>query len=315
MVSRAFNPASSVRGEMREKILAKAAELGYAPDKTARAMVTGRSDLVAIVVPTLANPWEAQEIDRLCAALQPLALTPVLYRIPGDQADAASLIRVQDYRPAIVVAFMDKIDPDDLLPLFGNSPAIYPCFGTVPPQVGAQTVDLLKVEHRDGIRNAVRLLRGTGRRRVVYVGGTRHATSEIDRYAAFRAAMEAEGLEQGSRLEGNFDYDTARAQVNRFISGGGTADAFLAANDVSAFGVMDALRFDLGRRIPEDHAVIGFDDIDQANWRAYDLTTVANPLDKRVAAITRLIEGRLNAPDAAAQSETVTARLVVRSST
>jgi len=314
MVSRAFSPEGSVRADMRARILTKAAELGYAPDKTARAMATGRTDLAALVVPTLANPWESQEVDLLCRALQPLGLTPVIYRLPSHRDPDAGLLRVQDYRPAVVLAFMDKIDPGTLLPYFGNSPAIYPHFGAVPRDAGGQVVDLLHVDQHPGIRNAVRLFGAAGRCRVAYVGGTDFANSDIDREAAFRAAMQAEGLTIAGRLEGGFDYDQARAAVTGFLRDGGEADAFFAANDVSAFGTMDALRHDLGLRVPEDYAVIGFDGIAQAGWRAYDLTTVAIPLERRVAALARMIEGRLRDPSRPPQAETVTANLVVRSS-
>ncbi len=313
MVSRAFNPEASVRGELRRDILAKAAEVGYAPDKTARAMATGRTDLVALVVPTLAHPWESQEVDLICQSLQEMALTPVIYRIPNHMADYASLIRVQDYRPALVIAFMDKIMPGTLLPLFGSSPAIYPYFGEEPPEAAGQTVDFLKVEQHEGIRHAIRLFRAAGHREVLYVGGTDYANSDVDRDAAVRAAIGEEGLAFAGRIEGDFDYDTARSAVNGYLTAGGSATAFFAANDVSAFGTLDALRFDQGRRVPEEAAVIGFDNVAQSNWRAYDLTTVSIPLGTRVAAITRMIGARLRNPAIPQQRETVTARLVVRS--
>lgn len=314
MVSRAFNPDASIRDEMRRSILAKAAELGYAPDKAARAVATGRSDLVALVVPSLSHPWESQEVDALCRTLQDMSLTPVIYRIPAHEADYVRLLRVEDYRPGAVVAYMDRIDPETLLPYFGNCPAIYPYYSSRPPERGGQTVDLLRIDQWAGIRNAVRLFREAGRQRVAYVGGTGFSSCDIDRHAAFVDAMADAGLRNAGRLEGEFDYDTARAQVNAFLRGGGRADAFFCANDVSAFGTMDALRHDFGLDVPREAAVVGFDGIDQANWAAYDLTTVAIPLEQRVAAIARMIEARRRAPDLPTQSETIVARLVVRSS-
>ena len=93
--------------------------------------------------------------------------------------------------------------------------------------------------------------------------------------------------------------------------GDGT-DAIFAANDVGAFGVIDALRHELGLRVPEDVKVVGFDDIAQAHWKSYNLTTVKVDLDERVKALVRLILMRLKNPAAPSLSETVRTKLVVR---
>ena len=81
---------------------------------------------------------------------------------------------------------------------------------------------------------------------------------------------------------GDFTYDTAFAATLDLFRVGGGADAIFAANDVGAFGAIDALRFELGLRVPQDVKVVGFDDIAQAHWRSYDLTTVRVDLDERV---------------------------------
>jgi DNA-binding LacI/PurR family transcriptional regulator len=166
-------------------------------------------------------------------------------------------------------------------------------------------------------------LAGAGRKRIAYVaggpaeappGGADNANSDIDRYHALVAALNERGLELVARLEGDFDYDTARQAVANFIRNGGTADAYFAANDTSAFGVMDALRTDLGLSVPGDCAVVGFDNIGEAGWAAYDLTTVGVPVQARVAALIRLLRSRLADPTGPARIETVSASLVVRSS-
>jgi DNA-binding LacI/PurR family transcriptional regulator len=98
------------------------------------------------------------------------------------------------------------------------------------------------------------------------------------------------------------------------VRNGGRADAYFAANDISAFGALDALRFDLDLPVPERCAVIGFDNVSEAGWRAYDLTTVGIPIQTRVAALMRLILARIEEPAGPPRVETVTATLTVRSS-
>ena len=76
--------------------------------------------------------------------------------------------------------------------------------------------------------------------------------------------------------------------------------------------MLDALRHELGLRVPEDVKVVGFDDIAQSHWKSYNLTTVKFDLEDRVRALVRLILRRLNNPDAPALQETLQTRLVVR---
>ena len=323
MVSRAFNRDASVKSDKREHILKIAAELGYHPDMAARSMARGRSNLVAILVPNLSQPWEAMEVDALVRALQRNGMASLLFRMSPQRIGSEDLVQVRAYKPAAVIAYMDSLSPRELVPLFGNTPSIYPHYGTdVPAPQGGQRVDRLHIEQHAGIRSAVRLLAGSGRKRIVYVSGlgtehtqeARNANSDHDRLVALNESIAEFGLELVAKLEGDFDYETARQNTCNFIRAGGKTDAFFAANDVSAFGVMDALRFDLGLRVPEDHAVVGFDNVPQAGWRAYDLTTVNLSVEARVAAIMRLVKSRLADPDGPTRVETVAASLIVRSS-
>lgn len=324
MVSRAFNPNASIRADKRELILKVADELGYHPDMSARAMVRGQSNLVAILVPSLARRWESLEVDTLVAQLQRSGMAALVFRLPPEDIGSADLLQVRAYKPASVIAFMDQLSPETLERIFGASPAIYPHYGDSPPEVTpGRLVDRLHVNQHAGIRSAVRLLVSSGRRRIAYVAGgpaeaepagADNANSDRDRYQALVTALGEHGLTLAARLEGDFDYDTARQAIGNFVRHSGTADAYFAANDTSAFGVMDALRFDLGMKVPEDCAVVGFDNVGEAGWAAYDLTTVGLPVEARVAALMRLLKARLANPSGPTRIETVTASLVVRSS-
>ena len=127
-----------------------------------------------------------------------------------------------------------------------------------------------------------------------------------------RGADGARPAAAGRWSRGDFTYDTAFAATLDLFRVGGGADAIFAANDVGAFGAIDALRFELGLRVPQDVKVVGFDDIAQAHWRSYDLTTVRVDLRVRVQALVRLILRRLKEPDAPPMQETVPTSLVVR---
>jgi DNA-binding LacI/PurR family transcriptional regulator len=323
MVSRAFNPAASIRPDKRDMILKVAGQLGYHPDMAARSMATGRSNLIAILVPSLARAWESQEVDALVQSLQAEGLATLVFRLTPEGISSPALRQVRAYKPAAVIAFMDLIAPQDLLPIFGNSPAIYPHYGEAAPlPTPGAPIDRLHINQHAGIRSGVRLLASAGHRRIAYVSGASpksarpafNANSDADRFAALRNALESFGLEFAGEIGGEFDYQTARQGVVNFVRNGGRADAYFAANDISAFGALDALRFDLDLPVPERCAVIGFDNVSEAGWRAYDLTTVGIPIQTRVAALMRLILARIEEPAGPPRVETVTATLTVRSS-
>jgi len=312
MVSRAFNPEASVRADKRQHILDVAAGLGYHPDMAARAMVTRRSNLVAVVVSTLANPWEAQEIDALTAVLQEDGLAVLVFRMEHKSRFQFNFAHIRAYRPAAVIAYMDDLKPQQLRRAFGNSPAIYPVYGIHPPhEHDEHMVDRLHVEQHEGIANAVRLLAGTGRKRLLYVRGE-GAASDIDRMMALEEALAEYRIDFEGAIEGNFDYATTRAAVNNYWRRERQPDAIFAANDTSAFGAIDALRFDLGVSVPQQCAVIGFDNIREAAWQAYNLTTIGVDLQERVQALRRIVAARAADSQARSMVETIRARLVVR---
>jgi hypothetical protein len=119
-------------------------------------MVTGRSSLVAILVPSLARTWEAREVDALVTALQRNGMAALVFRLPPEEIGTAGLVQVRAYKPAAVIAFMERLAPGTLARIFGDSPAIYPHFGDTPPLiVPGHRVDRLHVNQHAGIRSAV----------------------------------------------------------------------------------------------------------------------------------------------------------------
>jgi len=136
--------------------------------------------------------------------------------------------------------------------------------------------------------------------------------ANTSREQMLRAVMEERGLPPPIIATSDFSYEQAYAATLDLFRVGPGADAIFAANDVGAFGVIDALRHELDLRVPEDVKVVGFDDIAQSHWKSYNLTTVKFDLEDRVRALVRLILRRLNDPGAAALQETLQTRLVVR---
>ena len=315
-VSRAFNPHASIKPAKRDMILRVAQELNYTPDRAARSMVTGRSHLVGVIVPDVCSPWESQEIDALTTALQAEGFATLLFKTRTDLSkDETLLTYMKGYNPDSVIAFTENVRPQSLSRVLDRAVPIYVAYGddeAGADEAGGPLTDRLKVVQRTGIEQAVALMQGYGAQRIAFLSGAPHSLATVEREKMVRRVLAERGLPAPVMMAGDYTYDTAyRETLNLFRVQGGV-DAVFAANDVGAFGVMDALRHELGRRVPEDVQVVGFDDILQAHWKSYNLTTVKIDLIERVQAFVRLILARLRNPTQPSLTETIATRLVVR---
>ena len=315
-VSRAFNPHTSLKSEKRELILRVAQELNYTPDRAARALVSGRSHLVGVIVPDVCSHWESQEIDALTSALQNEGFATLLFKTRTDfSMDEKLLAYMRGFNPDSVIAFVENVKPATLARFLDRAVPIYVHYPHPDATSGVPSgplYDRLNVLQRAGVEQAVALLQGYGARRIAYVSGAGKSRANAAREQMLRAVMAERGLPPPVIAPGDFSYDRAYAATVDLFRVGAGADAIFAANDVGAFGVLDALRHELGLRVPEDVKVVGFDDIAQSHWKSYNLTTVKFDLEERVRALVRLILRRLNAPDAPPLEETLQTRLVVR---
>ncbi|MEO9297779.1 LacI family DNA-binding transcriptional regulator [Devosia alba] len=315
-VSRAFNSHTSLKPEKRALILRIAEELNYTPDRAARALVSGRSHLIGVIVPDVCSHWESQEVDALTTALQNEGFATLLFKTRTDYSmDEKLLAYMRGFNPDSVIAFVENVKPTTLAQFLDRAVPIYvhyPHPGEPEPAETGPLHDRLNVLQRPGIEQAVALLQGYGAKRIAYVSGVERSQANTAREHMLRTVMAERGLAPPTIAVGDFSYDAAYAATIDLFRVGDGADAIFAANDVGAFGVLDALRHELGLRVPEDVQVVGFDDIAQSHWKSYNLTTVKFDLEERVRALVRLILRRLKTPDAPALHETLQTRLVVR---
>jgi len=145
-----------------------------------------------------------------------------------------------------------------------------------------------------GGRRATEFLIQGGHRRIAHIMGWQGASTGRDRAEGFRRAMDAAGLEPFAMIDGMYARDTAAAVARRLFDGPDRPDAIFVGNDHMAFAVMDALRFDLGLRVPQDVSVVGYDDVPMAAWPSYDLTTIRQPVNRMVEATVEAILGLID---------------------
>ena len=311
-VSRVFTPGGSASARTIEKVRRAAEELGYRPNVLARAMTTGRSRMIGLVVAYFENHFYPDAVERLSVALQArgyhvlvFMAAPTVHDVEGVmqeildyQVDGVILVSVSistvlsgRCRAAGVPVVLFNRDQDD-------------------PRLSAVTTD----NHLGG-RAVAAHLAGLGHRRIGYVAGFEEASTQRDREAGFVERLAELGLAPVARAVGNFVRAEAQAAARAMFARSDRPEAVFVCNDHMAFAVMDVLRSELGLRVPQDVAVAGFDDTPIAAWAAFDLTSYRQPLGRMVAEAVETLLHRIEHREEPPRRVRLEGELIVRGST
>ncbi len=305
-VSRVVNGSPRVDPETRTRIESAMAELGYRPHRAARALRTGRTQTIGLVVSTLASVGNFRMLQAVAdaAAARGYALTVVTLGVDGDVSDAFERLSDQGVDGAIVLnEATERVREADLH-----------AAGLTLVVVDSPRDDrfgVIETDHAGGARVAVGHLLQLGHATVHHLAGPAGSFAAAERERGWREALEASGARVPAVVRGDWTSASGFAAASALVDGDVTA--VFAANDQMALGLLRAFA-EAGRAVPGDVSVVGFDDVaDAADYRP-PLTTVHQDFDALGArAVAALVDGiEAGAP---AAFETVPTRLVVRAST
>lgn len=310
-VSRAFRDGTSISRETRVKVERAALQLGYAPSKIARSLITQRSGMLGVVITELTVSNYPDLLLRLGREIQATGHRMLVFTV-ADEGSAA----VRDLLAYQVEGIVSSAAlPDEVLSLCAARRVPVVLYNRAPPRPIASAV---ACDHAAAMEHLVAHLDAGGIRRAAFVAGPENAPVSAERLAGARAALGPRGHRLATVVHGDYAYDSGRALGRALLAGPQRPDTVLCANDAMALGVIDAARYDLGLDVPGDVAVTGFDDLPQAAWPAYALTTLRQPVDAMTRAAVRLLLERVEAASAepaVAERRLMAAALVVRGST
>ncbi|WNI18528.1 LacI family DNA-binding transcriptional regulator [Actinacidiphila sp. ITFR-21] len=320
--SRVVNGSDGVRAPLAERVRQAVDELGYVPNQAARTLVTRRNDAIAVVVAEpetrfFTDPFFAQQVRGISRELTAHDNQLVLLLTEG----AADYGRVGRYLAGGHVdgALIFSLHSDDSLPEMARKAGVPTVIGGRPSWSDGDTL-YVDCDNRGGAHQAVRHLLGLGRRRIGHIAGPLDQTASEDRLDGFRDALPDIG--PGLIVEGDFTPEGGARAMAELLDRHPDLDAVFAASDVMASGALRVLR-NRGLRVPEDVAVVGFDDITSvAEWTDPPLTTVRQNIEEMGRMMARLLLRRVAPPSAANGSDGVPAlssivtptQLVIRAS-
>ncbi|WP_084958675.1 LacI family DNA-binding transcriptional regulator [Thermoactinospora rubra] len=292
-VSRVINGEPTVAPEIREVVLKAVRELGYVPNAAARNLATRRTNAVAVVVSdppqglTSDDPMFSAVVRAASRELEAAGKQVVLMLAGSDH----SRLRVEQYVAAghvdgVMLVSMHGADP---LPaaLARMDVPVVSCGKTAHSERGG--VPYVENDNVGGARKAVRYLLERGRRRVATISGPLDMIASQERLAGYRETLRDTGRRSIVAI-GDFTRVSGAEAMRQLLEDDPELDAVFAANDLMAVGALRTLR-EAGRRVPDDVAVVGFDDIEAASYTAPPLTTVRSPMADQAVATVRLLLG------------------------
>lgn len=284
-VSRTFTDGASVSDETRQKVLEAAQKLGYHVNHLARGL-RERSNIVCLVVADITTPIRAKLVDELTRKLQAAGkITMVINSETDTESVSAALGMTLNYRADATVVLSGT----------PSASLIETCLANGQQVVLINRDDRLSGGHNLGVDNAMAgreaffLLRRAGCHRLCVVTSTARTASLIERERVFVEAAQEASVPVSVIAAGPTSYASGLEAARRLFGRSQAPDGVFCVTDLLALGFMDGARDEFRLDIPGDLCVIGFDDIAEADWRAYRLTTFSQPLAEMAEHVVALI--------------------------
>jgi DNA-binding LacI/PurR family transcriptional regulator len=277
--SRVLTGSARVRPQTKDKVEQAMTRLGYVRNRAARSPASRRAGSIALVlgeetVRVFADPFFARLLRSVSRelSLADSQLVMLTLHSPRDYQTVSRYLRSGHVDGALFVSMHDRPD-------FDYESLGIPLALCGRPVARGTSLSYVDADNIGGARSAVRYLLDSGRKAIATIAGPPDMAPGIDRLLGYRQALgAADALDPGMIAYGDFSTMSGQHALLRLIDHRPGIDAVFAASDLMAAGALHALRR-LGRRVPRDVAVIGFDDLPVAQQTTPQLTTVRQPVD------------------------------------
>lgn len=286
-VSRTFTPGSSVSQRTRKKVMMAAEALNYHVNHLARGLSKAESRPVCILGANINAPFQARLLDILTQQLQQDGRAVMVINTAGgaDSADAA-LNQTLNYRAAATIV-LTGTPQSSLVETCIQSGQKVILVNRAGQFVGAEHITL---DYSSAMIDAHQTLQKAGCCRLAVISSTIQSPSLLTRERLFMQAAQQAGQPCELLRAGPTRYETGCKAARQLMTQDERPDGVFCVTDLIACGFIDTARHEFGLHIPNDLSVIGFDNIEQAGWLSYQLTTYEQPLQDMVDAILDRLE-------------------------
>jgi LacI family transcriptional regulator len=312
-VSHVINGTATVRERLRERVLEAIRSLGYQPSQLARGLRRNQTSMLVMIVPDITNPFFPAVVRGVEDVAYKSSLRLVLCNTDNDpRKEISYLNEMRSYRPAgwLVIPSVDSEIASHFRTTAAQPPVV--CLDR---QARGWHGDVVLVANEVGAHSATRHLLRMGHRQLAVITGPLHLANAVERLEGFKRAL-AEAkvpIEPDYIQEGRFERTSGYHAAARLLRMLPRPTAIFACNDLMALGVLLAAR-ELGLRCPEDISIVGFDNLDFAEFTAPALTTVHQPGYQLGTAAARLLLERIAGSKQAAKRVLLPSELKIRNS-
>lgn len=313
-VSRVINGEPNVSEQTRKKVVDLIQNIGFQPNLAARGLAVGRTRVIGLVIPTslsaiFSDPYFPLVIQGVASACNALEYSVMLWLAePEYERKTISQVLYNGLIDGVIVSSMLMDDP--LLERLSESQRPFITIGRHPTN---DRINFIDVDNRAGGYQAASYILHTGRRRVAMINGPHNMIASRDRSQGYQDALRERGLHLQPELvmEGEFSDISGYLAMKQLLPQ--RPDAVFVASDAMAFAAMRAIQ-EAGLCIPEDIAVVGFDDIPTAATSQPPLTTVRQPIQRTGSVAAEMLIERIERPETQTCRIVLPTELVIRSS-
>jgi DNA-binding LacI/PurR family transcriptional regulator len=278
-ISRYINKVGNVSPDTANRIQNVMDELNYFPSAIARKLATRRTETIGLVINEIAGDYVAPLLSGIESTARKNGYDLLIASAGYDRRRKRPTVSLGPFNVDGLLVFAGTLADDHIYSFYQQKfPMVF--IHSTPPQ--GLNIPGVTVENKAASFNLVsHLIRKHDKQRVVYLRGPLEMEDSHWREQGYLEALHAAGLPEEPELvaQGNFSRDTARSAIHKLVQSGVTFDAVFAGDDEAAVGVLQALS-ETGLRVPEEIAVVGFDDQRLAEFLSPSLTTVKSPIEQ-----------------------------------
>ncbi|XAW87480.1 LacI family DNA-binding transcriptional regulator [Vibrio sp. CDRSL-10 TSBA] len=298
-VSRVLNDSQSIRPQTRDKVKKAIEALGYQLPESNPVMKLNGTKLVMVLVPNIENPFYSGIVNGIEAAAREHSYSVILTNTQGDSWEELKYLDMLEQKQVAGIISLDPMTAQLELPeRIVNLPWIA-CSEYVPDS----QVAYVSIDHKQAAKDAVLYLVSKGHKRIALVNSDERYIYAQQRREGYISAMESAGLtiEEGYiQSMGGIDYPLGELAARRLMTLPQPPTAIFSVSDTLAIGVMKAV-FRMGKAVPQDVAVIGFDDIPLSDMFEPSLTTIQQPTFEMGQAAMKMLTQRIDGHSAASK--------------
>ncbi|MCM3548304.1 transcriptional regulator [Niallia circulans] len=304
-VSRAFGHGAKVSAEKHQRIMEAAAKLGYSPNAIARGLITRKTNMIGIVMRNIKNPFYPEVLEKFYQALFEKGYHILFINAENEKINEDEVVKLIEYNVDGVI-ITDATPTLNAIERFISNGIPVVLFNRY---VDTKQCSAVYCNNYQAGYDIGQLILNKGFTNIAFVSGPMNTSTTRDRLIGLKDSLQTTSVsfreESGHyTYEGGYEAALQLTESNR-------PDVIVCGNDIMAFGVIDGVK-KRGLRIPEDIAIIGFDDVSMASWPSYALTTWKQPVDEMVNETVALICEEIDSEETQTVRKAIDGQLIIR---